>query len=49
MPLTVRPSEALTSAEEAEVGEEGARLLDFLAPDRAHQVRVGRAGAGPDL
>jgi len=41
--LTVRPSGALSAAERAETGDEGARLLGFLAPGRAHDVRVGRA------
>jgi hypothetical protein len=49
MVLTVRPSDTLSTAEEAEVEEEGARLLGFLVPGRDHAVRVGRAGAGPDL
>jgi hypothetical protein len=37
--LTVRPSEALTSAEQADVAGEGGRLLAFLAPGRGHDVR----------
>jgi hypothetical protein len=41
--LTVRPSEALTAEEEAEVVDEGGRLLGFLAPGRDSDVRVGRA------
>ncbi len=47
--LTVRPSGSLPAAAEAEVEGDGARLLAFLAPGRDHAVRVGRAGAGPDL
>jgi hypothetical protein len=39
--LTVRPSDVLSAAERAEIGDEGARLLGFLAPGRDHDVRVG--------
>ena len=38
--LTVRPSGPLTAAERDEVGAEGERLLAFLAPGRAHDVRL---------
>jgi hypothetical protein len=38
--LTVRPSAALSAAEEEQVGNEGARLLGFLAPGRGHDVRM---------
>jgi hypothetical protein len=38
--LTVRPSTALTATEEEHVGNEGARLLGFLAPGRGHDVRI---------
>ncbi len=37
--LTVRPSLPLPAAVRAEIEEEGARLLGFLAPGRAHDVR----------
>lgn len=37
--LTVRESEALTPVERDDVLAEGARLLSFLAPNRAHDVR----------
>jgi len=37
--LTVRPSEPLTTREQAEVVEEGGRLLDLLAPDHDHDIR----------
>jgi hypothetical protein len=40
MVLSVRPSEAVTSSEAADVVEEGGRLLAFLAPGRGHDVRV---------
>jgi Winged helix DNA-binding domain len=40
--LTVRPSAALSAADEEQVGNEGARLLGFLAPGRGHDVRIGR-------
>jgi winged helix DNA-binding protein len=39
--LTVRPSLPLSSAQLADVEEEGARLLGFLAPGREHDVRIG--------
>ena len=39
--LTVRPSDALSAAEEEQVGHEGARLLGFLAAGRGHDVRIG--------
>ncbi|MEU6082695.1 winged helix DNA-binding domain-containing protein [Streptomyces sp. NPDC047108] len=38
--LVVDPFEPLTRAEHAGVEEEGARLLDFVAPGAAHDVRV---------
>jgi hypothetical protein len=39
--LRVEPFRRLTSAEKAEVGEEGARLLEFLEPDGGtHDVRL---------
>ena len=41
--LTVRPSGPFTAAERADVEAEGARLLEFLAPGRGHDVRVGTA------
>jgi Winged helix DNA-binding domain len=41
--LTVRPSGPLTASERADVEAEGGRLLDFLAPGRGHEVRVGTA------
>ncbi len=41
MVLTVRPSTDLSPAENRQVGEEGARLLGFLAPEGDHDVRVG--------
>jgi hypothetical protein len=47
--LTVRPSDPLSATEESEVGQQGVRLLGFLAPGRDHDVRIGRAGGGPDL
>ena len=37
--LAVRPSVSLSSAARADVVEEGERLLDFLAPERSHDVR----------
>jgi len=40
--LTVRPSDALSAAEEEQVGNEGARLLGLLAPGRGHDVRIWR-------
>ena len=40
MVLAVRPSLPLSAGDRAEVLEEGARLLDFLAPDREHDVGV---------
>ena len=40
--LTVRPSERLSSAEQDDVLAEGERLLAFLAPGRAREVRFGR-------
>jgi hypothetical protein len=41
MVLTVRPSTDLSPVENQQVGEEGARLLGFLAWGRDHDVRVG--------
>jgi hypothetical protein len=39
--LTVRPSLPLSTTERADVADEGARLLGFLAPGRAPDVRFG--------
>jgi hypothetical protein len=39
--LTVRPSDRLSSAEQAEVLAEGERLLGFLAAGRAHRIGFG--------
>jgi hypothetical protein len=39
--LTVRPSGRLSPVERGDVEAEGHRLLDFLAPDRSHGLRIG--------
>jgi hypothetical protein len=37
--LHIRPSVPLSSADRGDLADEGGRLLDFLAPDRVHDVR----------
>jgi hypothetical protein len=41
--LEVRVAGAMTSAERADVEEEGRALLGFLAPGREHDLRITRA------
>ncbi|MFF5078716.1 winged helix DNA-binding domain-containing protein [Actinoplanes sp. NPDC000266] len=39
--LTIRPFRVLSSAERSEIENEGAALLDFLAPGRRREIRFG--------
>jgi hypothetical protein len=38
--LAVEPFDGLTRAEAREVREEGARLLEFVAPDASGEIRL---------